>query len=170
MAIFGNNSVGATDWSGNIVNGKCVAKFTLAEAGLVSKLTAYIQNWDVSCHIRAAIYYDSAGVPEALKGTGTDTTFAPAGYAWVDLPFPSNVSLSAGDYWLGVQGDANAGGFTIKDVASGGSSDYVADTFSDGLVDPWGGTHNAGVHLCSIYATYTTASFTGLTVTRLLQG
>jgi hypothetical protein len=172
MATFGNtNQEIFNQWYG-WGDGKWAGKYVLASAGDVSKLTLYLRNTLVgngALHVKAIIFSDSGGVPDTLLGTGTEVDIAAnAAEAWVDCPFASPVSLQAGTYWLGLLTSPNGNGFDCAAADTGGNSNWIVDTYADGAATPWGAPTN-NTNKLSVYATYT-VPFTGLTVTKLLNG
>jgi len=96
MATFGKENIGGTTRT-NIATDVTVCKYTLGEGGVVSNISIYI-NCTVAGLVKACIYSDVAGVPTVLTGV-SDAVNVGVAAAWVD--FPCNISLSAGDWWLG---------------------------------------------------------------------
>ena len=144
MSTFGNTNIGGS-WLNDSGNIKAVDKFTLSEAGDVSKLTIYVRghNTGEDQVRRGVIYSDTAGSPNALKGTTAEITVTSAQAAgWVDLSFSPSVSLTPGDYWLGyIVGANSAGSDTAYDASSEGV--YNNDTYADGASDPFGSDYSA---------------------------
>jgi hypothetical protein len=176
MATFGNTYTEATRndgqnywWFGGL--------FTLSEAGNISKISAYLNNQytaHAACYMKAAIYLPFPADPAVNIGdlvAGTPTTAIADNIAnqWVDFTFSSPVSLEAGDYWLLTLGDANAAGVSMYETADAGQTSMAHDEASYTLTSPLGAIVGRSTHT-SIYATYTVPSFTGLTVTKLLNG
>lgn len=161
MAVFGNQNIESTLGTPG-ANTKNASKFTLSEAGTVSKLTMYCANTGASKsagNAKGIIYSDAAGAPNALKGTSNEVAFAYAQAAgWVDFTFATPVLLAPGNYWLGIITDATAPGCGVYRGSTGGYREWNADTYSDGPADPWGTHANAGTFPYSIYATYTSAA------------
>ena len=136
---------------------KYLGSITMSETGDASKLTLYCSNnWTGhhSCYVKGVIYANNASEPGALLATGTAVLLADnAALAHVDLPFSSDVTLTAGKYWIGIIGDADADGMRIM-VNVSGDSCYNVDTYSNGPADPAGAmSHDNNV--IAIYATYT---------------
>ena len=142
-------------------NYKMLEPFTMPEAGLVSKLTARMANTytnHAACNVKALLYSDDGGDPDALLATGSVVHFDDnAALAWVDLPFAAAVELEAGTYWYGFIGDATATGLLIRCLSSGGSGGYNVDTYADGPADPAGALTPDSV-VNSLYATYSVPS------------
>lgn len=175
MATFGKTTQSSgSSYAWN--DAKVCGKYTLSESGSVSKLTVDISNTETShsaCHLRAVIYDDSGGDPNALKGTGDAIAIADnIAKQWVDLTFASPVVLDAGTYWIGFIGSGSAGdtaiGISFWFTSAGTSvEDWNDDTYADGASDPWGAAHNkTAARDFDVYGTYTTGAFAGLIVTR----
>jgi hypothetical protein len=162
MSTFGQTT-GTTYFAGDTHDAVLLGKYTLAEDGDVSKLTAYIGNQGAghgACYVMAVIYNDdgSAGAPSTLVGTGSATLIADnAAAANVDLAFASAVSLTAGDWWLGWISDTNCDGLqTYVSAATGGAWYFTGDTYVDGPANPCSSPPYAtGAHKLVVFATYT---------------
>ena len=137
---------------------KRVSKYTLSEAGDVSKLTLYLAGAGVAGTqvVRGVIYADATGEPGALlattseiSGTGSDPG------AWRDLPFASPVRLAAGNYWLGFISGPTTSVLKFYFDEYVGAYRTNTDTYADGPTDPFGGGTTAYLRNISIYATYT---------------
>lgn len=151
MATFGTTSIGSNT-TGHGTDDSVVNKFTLSEDGDVSKLTAYTKGTLATENSKGVIYSDNAGEPEDLLGTSNSTSVSTTA-AWRDYTFASVVSLTAGDYWLGVVSD---GPITSYNETTGGSRRISNDSSYTSPVDPWNvGSDSAGSHDTSVYATYT---------------
>jgi len=156
MGTFGNTTA-ETGSNAGLDNFKVAGKFTLSEAGAVSKLTARYSNGASACAIKGFICANNAGSPGALLGTTNEVAVAANATAdFRDLAFASAINLTAADYWLGIIGNDNATGFDLKFAASGGNMAYKSDTYSDGASDPFGTPLGTDVAKFAIYATYTT--------------
>jgi hypothetical protein len=82
----------------------------------------------------------------------------------VDCTFSSPVSLTSGDYWLFVFGDASAAGLWFYANASGGTSGWNSDTYEGVTTPPEGDPSDPMGSLTSesvIYAVYATYTATG---------
>lgn len=116
MATFGYTEIGETEnyvpSSSNIMT----CRFTLAEAGIVSKITAYICSYEAGKVAKALIYDDDGGIPKNLVAVSDEVT-NPAGFGWVD--FPINVELSAGVYHLAIFKGSSWCGYRYDDGESG---------------------------------------------------
>ena len=175
MATFGNTSASTSLSDGIYANSKLSTKAVLTETGLVSKLSFYC--WNSSANvigIRSGIYTNHASNYPLNLVSGTNATAnmaANQSLGWMDITFGTPVSLDAGTYWLALQADANGDNAIVYYLSQAASGAWIADTYSDGIASTWGGTTTNSVY-AQIYATYTVpvAGFTGLTVTRLLQG
>lgn len=162
MATFGNTSTsGATN--GGAINDQAVgSKYTLSEAGEISKLTVYIGNQGAghgACNIRCGIYDDngSGGKPSTLLGSTSAAAISDnQALGWVDCMFSSPLALDAGNYYLVVQGDTNADGTQLYADLSSGVLYYLEDSYSNGLVNPAPSSVTLGTGNVCIYATYET--------------
>ena len=176
MSTFGRTDVaGCTGGDSGDQNYTVVSKYVLSEAGSVSKLSVYITNLaggHAACYMKGVIYSDSGGNPLTLKGTTDALAVADSkALGWVDLTFASPVALNAGTYWIGGFGDANSSGIDYyADYAAGDSCRFGIDLYTTGPVATFNQYNVNYEHDLAVYATYTAAVFTGLTVTKLLQG
>lgn len=155
MATFGKITDGASTQS-YTSNRKLVSLFTLSEDAILTSLTARLRtnNTTQTRSWRGVIYSDSAGAPDALLYVTDDGTFLSTSVAAYTRNFAGE-SLPAGNYWVGVQHDANATTSVLlyrdNTAASGVSNN---DTFSDGAATPFGATaSNSGPF--DVYVTYT---------------
>jgi hypothetical protein len=172
MATFGNTNTYALFGYHFGIDEKSASKFTLSESALVSKISAYMRNTAGTATHKACIYTDVGGTPTNLVGGATaevSVTVA-SGTSWQEFAYASAFTLSAGDYWLCITGgNATTASTEISFADASGNWSWNADTYADGPSEAWG-THNANTRMWSIYATYTVPDFTGLTVTKLLNG
>ena len=175
---FGNTNVEVESVDYDNADMKHVMRAQLTEAGSVTKLSAYLGNTQTghqACYVKGLIYNDKAGpLPDALLGTSAATALADNKAAgWTDLTFSTPVALAAGYYWIGIIFDELSAGVTWPRKLGGATFPryFNADDYTDGPTNPFGSGSNTNVDW-SIYATYsaTSTGFTGLTVTRLLQG
>jgi hypothetical protein len=174
MAIFGNDSiVGSTN---TILEAdiKWGSKFALSEAGTVSKVTGYFATDQYAAvKVKACIYHDTAGLATAaLEDVSVEVSPSVSqAAAWVDFTFSSGVELTAGDYWLVYIVDNEGANFLPYYIADGVHNSN-ADEYDNGPSDPFGAVDANGTAKICIYATYTAGGpgFTGLTVTRVLNG
>lgn len=154
MATFGKTDIGLSET--NLDQGyKVATRFQLTEGGDVSKITFYTkQYYATTTKIKCGIYDDSAGAPNALKGTSAEVTL-PTSWAWVDFTFSPAISLTAGYYWLAIiVGEAGAASAGVKYNADTAQTGLNADAYADGFADPFG-TPTYYDFIISIYATYT---------------
>jgi glucose/arabinose dehydrogenase len=161
-STLGNTTVGAlsdTGWNGL----KWGNKYTLAAQGTFSKVSAYLgDNPAVTGaeSFRAAIYADASGSPGALKAQSSAVAVTDGQAAgWVDFPISPGVTLSAGTYWIVLQGGTTDHGALRYGTSNNtaGAEAWNSDAFSDGLTDPFG-TSASGAWVWSLYATFTTSS------------
>lgn len=151
---------GERSYYGNYVT---LSKFTLTEAGSVTKLTIRLKS-SSGTHNAKGVIYDDNGVG-AIASTNLGVTAA-ASYgttiSWVDLTFSTPIELEPGDYWIGFVMQSDSDTFGYEDEAGLTDRDNAN---SGGYANPstfnYGGTYTPQ-QIC-IYATYTPS---GGTVTR----
>jgi hypothetical protein len=122
--------------------------------------------------MRLVCYADSAGAPGALKiqsnerrmNHSSDAAGYPLTRQWITFTLPGTVSLTAGDYWLGVIAGESSGQVEIG-YDNDGSRKTKNDTYSDGASDPFGTPAVSDGVGYAVYATYTP---TAVTVTKTL--
>ena len=144
----------------------------MPEAGIVSSITMslryYDEIWPVT--MRALVYTDSGGNPNALVATSESQTFNTptilwGTYSWITFPI-TPVLLSAGDYHIGGIADTEAGPLTGKTVlnigreTSGGDTERRNDSVSSPS-DPFGSVTSATADTLAVYASYTATERTG---------
>lgn len=161
MATFGNTVTGVL-WSSNWANYKGGSRYTLAEAGSVSKLTVRIGNDDTghaACNITGLVYSDTDGEPDELLGATNATTVAnDLTERWLDCTFASPVVLDPGSYWLCIIGDGTAAGGFYWMLGTNGPGGYNVDTYGGPPAtptDPFGTRTAELTRSYCIYATYT---------------
>ena len=163
MATFGNTSIGSTPVSiHSSTNNKTVSKFTLSEAGTVTKLSIYLDGNGTGSGpqvIKGVIYDDdgASAVPGTLMGTSEEVSIADAAAAaWVDFTFASPVALTSGNWYLGLIAGSNIRGAQMYQESTSPTDNIwkVSDTYTDGASDPFGAATTQTDKL-SVYATYT---------------
>jgi hypothetical protein len=161
---FGQQQVGTlVDWGGpNWLD--VSGPYAVASAVSVTKLSAYVAGGGTVSHLRGVIYTDSAGKPGAFAAvTPVLTINANQAAGWVDLTFPSAVSLPAGSYWLGYWYADYQSRHAYLNVS--GSERYAPATYNatgnPPASFPTGGTSTSSY---SLYATYTTSTTTAAPV------
>jgi hypothetical protein len=174
MATFGYSTVGSAEqnWSGTIG----FSKYTLGEAGTVTSMSIYVANSTTNTHeVRGVIYDDdyAGGAPATfLRATVSDDNAVNSAGRWLTLDLTAPLALTAGDYWLGILTDDTTAEASMFAASSGGSGGYQ-DGINFGSPGNIAGIQGANAVRYSVYATYTPsapAGFTGLTVTKLLNG
>jgi len=127
-----------------------VVKFSLPEAGLITKITAYVSGaWGNPATIHAGIYDDSNGNPNNLKGT-TSNTIVSTTAGWYDFIFSTPVSLPVGTYHIGLYSPDND---FVWYYSAGSTAQYHYNVWSD-FPNQWSGGSNNNWSM-SIFATYT---------------
>lgn len=152
--FIGYQSIGGSS-SGINKDNKQGSKFTSNIAGTVQNITVYLGlggGAKSPFTFRCGVYTDSAGTPNTLEGTQSDEGTVPSADAWVTVAWSSgNPTFSATtvywlvcivatktDFWVGT-------GTTNQEVT-------VADTYADGMADPFGGTPAYADEEVSVYA------------------
>ena len=164
MATFGSTATTGGAFSTVTNNVKQGTEQTLAEDGTVSKLTAYLTGLGGGAGTQVAkgvIYNDDAAgaEPGTLMGTSNEVTTAQNdAAAWVDFTFASAVSLTAGNWIIGLIYGATSNVIQVYRVTGSGASYSDVDTYVGGAADPWSADPTLTVRVYSIYATYTVAS------------
>ena len=133
------------------------SKFTLSEDGDVTKVTAFFDydsgnSSNAGDNVKAVIYADSSGSPGALMAASAGVAIG-AGDQTVD--FTVSVSLTAGDYWLGVVSDSFNSRINSNLGAGGSYARKESFTYAS-PPDPFGTPDATGATAFGIYATYTT--------------
>lgn len=153
MATFGNSAAPTADypmsadrWVGS--------KFTLTEAADVTKVTGRFGSGSgTGDNMKAVIYADAAGSPGARMGVSAAAAGAAAN---TDVDFTLVVSLTAGDYWLGIVDDGGSAA-RLGNIAGSGSGRKEGLTYAS-PADPMGALDDAAVAFTfCVYATYTAA-------------
>jgi len=120
----------------------------------------YLQPGSVSGSqlFRGVIYADAGGAPGALLGLSSELTFVnPGGAGWYDLPFSSPVALQPGSYWIGIVSGGSSYVAAFRYASVSGSRVYNADSYADGVSDPFGAGSTDSEQM-SLYASYATSS------------
>ena len=156
---FGRTSVGTLVDTGGANFLDSSGPYSVSSSVSLTKLTTYVAGSASSSRVRGVVYADDGtGKPGAFVAVTSETTIA-AGRApgWLDLPFPSPVSLPAASYWLGYWYADSNGRYSYASVA--GSERYVRATYSASANPPASyGSASASSSSYSLYATYTTGS------------
>lgn len=158
MATFGKITIGANADTApsNFMVG---SKFTVNEAGTISKFTAYLGGYGASAPCIATIYSDVGGNPTTLLAQSAPFT-VPTAPNWYD--FVANYTFPLGTYWLV--------------LFFGGSITFYNDTVGTGLMmSSWESTYptpeptlqsaTVADGVLSINATYTPITPPSLAVT-----
>ena len=152
---FGVTSIGTLTDTGGGGYLDLSGPFAIGQAVTVGKLTAYLAGGSSVSKLRGVIYADNGGAPGALIGTSNELSIAAGAAAgWVDLTFPSSLSLPAGSYWLGYwYADANSRHYYVDAAAS---ERYAPAAYSSTNPAPSNfGTASTSTSSYSIYASYT---------------
>ena len=160
MATFGYTSIGSSNASVGLY-GPYFCKFTLAEDGTISSITAYLRLTSTAKY-KFAIYDSSKNLLAVTEeGTASDNTAR-----WYTLSLATPLSLSAGDYYLAAHTSwYNASGVIAYDAGfTGKDTGYDTTLYSSGFPDPAAFNSSSTVRQYSIYATYTTSTAPIITI------
>ena len=137
--IFGrNDSSGTTSvtfYGGN----KNVNKFNLASADDIYNLGFYTKLKAETAKVKGVIYSDNVGQPDALLGVTDELLGIEIG--WNALSFASAVSLTAGNYWLGLLTYYHI--YCNGTFTGSGVQKYNTNNYDDGPSDPFGTPTNS---------------------------
>jgi hypothetical protein len=168
---FGRTAIGGS-WTGGLnANDRFVQKFSLSDNAQVSKLTYYVKGDGTASQVaKAIIYADSSGSPTALMGQGSEVTVRGGQAAgWVSFPFANTISLTPGNYWIGLIRGDTASTIDVATDKSGGTEAFAPDTYSDGAMNPFGTVKGTSTYSLSGYATYTVGSSTSTSPTKIVS-
>lgn len=162
MATFGNTGIGSLnaaftfDW-------KQAQQFTPASGnGALDDVKIYCSAAAI-IPVKAVIYSDNAGAPDALLWTSTEQNINALG--WYTFTGGALAITNGTPYWLGeIHGTAN---ITYYYENLGGDRAYNADAYADGPADPFGAI-TGSTRDVSIYADYTPTG--GIATGRMLKG
>lgn len=158
MATFGYQTKGSEQAS--ISGSMRGSKFTLTEAGTVTKITVYLNRVGTDSLKVRIVIYDASYVK---KGESDERVFTIALDDWYD--FSASISLVAGDYWLVAWSDIGVQSF--YDVIGTQIYGIDAETYN-AAPNPWVPTLYD--RTMSIYATYTPAVARRKLCSKLLIG
>lgn len=105
--------------------------------------------------VQGVVYADADGTPGALVGTTVAVTITPkSAQTWYQLPFPQQLQLQPGDYWIGLLtgGTSAVAGSTFSTVPQ--SAPANNNVFSAGPSNPFGPITRVGDTLLSQYLFY----------------
>ena len=136
MATFGYTTLGSGSYEeADYMFG---SKYALSETGVVSKLTVGIGDGLRSSDVKCAIYDSSFN----LLATTQEVNVPIQAKDWVDFPFASPPTLSAGNYWLVVisksiinkwndAGDPNQGFYESQSYATAFPASFAPDVYEN---------------------------------------
>jgi PKD repeat protein len=166
---FGDSTVyTAVDSAG--VNLKEAATYN-AVAGKVTKLSGYLSGLGAGSgtqKIRGVLYADSGGAPSSLLGVSNEVTItAGRAWGWVDLTFPTPVTVSAGHIWMGFIASSVSDLIQMRYLSQAGAVRWNSDAggYADGPSNPFGTGTSSNKHY-SLYATYTSSAALRLSTPR----
>lgn len=138
---IGNQASGTSSVQFPPANNKAVCRFqnTTGYAISVSKFVGEWAGSYASAKIKAVIYSDLSGVPDALLGASAERVGIVGGFN--TLTFSSPVTVPAGAFvWIGVISDTQ---MMCSTCLSSGAIKYNADTYSDGPASTFGAASTA---------------------------
>lgn len=99
--------------------------FQTTESGPVNKVRLYLKKVSTPANLTVRIVNDADGLPgtNTLVSATLSAALVGANYAWIELPFPSNPTLTVGTaYWLVLDGAANAAKYYVWGANTGYSN------------------------------------------------
>jgi hypothetical protein len=160
---------------------KSVTKYPSSQAGTLEKVTFYLSGLGAtsgSQPVKAVVYADASGSPGALLGESTEVTVtAGQPFGWVGFAFPAQVSVPAGDVWIGFIGGsttnltqvaydtvAGAARYNNASANTAGATGSIVG-YAAGASDPFGPPAGARDYQYSMYAAYADPGTTGFGAT-----
>lgn len=136
---------------------KRVNEYALPTAGTVVWMYTYLGPTGTpgAEQVQGVVYDDVGGMPGALVGTTVAVTITPkSAQTWYQLPFPQQLQLQPGNYWIGLLtgGTSAVAGSTFSAVPQ--SAPANANVFSAGPSNPFGPITRVGDTLLSQYLFY----------------
>jgi len=171
---FGDENVYSTQNSG-WGQMLCVVRFQAPLTGTIDSVSVYFSNGAAATTAIGCVYADSTGLPGALVcKSASETNIATSFSAqWVTLTLGAGNSITNGTYYhIGFAAKSTADNLVIYQsaVAAPLRSLQNAGPAYPAIVDPFGAASSSGTtQKMSMYATGT-AAWSGLIVTRKLQG
>jgi hypothetical protein len=171
---FGDENVYSTQNSG-WGQMLCVVRFQAPLSGTVDSVSVYLSNGAAATTVIGCVYNESGGIPGTLLcRSATETNIATSFSAqWVTLTLGAGNSITNGTYYhIGFAAKSTADNLVIYQsaVAAPLRSLQNAGAAYPAIVDPFGAASSSGTtQKMSMYATGT-AAWSGLIVTRKLQG
>ena len=135
---------------GAVANKQVATQVTVAQAGIIDSITAYVDGPTGAKKVRYAIYTDSAGEPDTLIAETAFVTRSGAA-AWLTIDLPPT-SITSGTYWLAL-------GFNVTTLdyyydATGGQTRHSDNNaIQNGYTATWGVSTTTNTRRVSIYAT-----------------
>jgi hypothetical protein len=148
MGEFGYHTIGTSSLDFGSAGFGC--KFSLTEAGTLSKISFYGKAASGTVNVKAALFAISAGEPGA-KLIESSVTAVSTTLQWWDCEIVGDSQHVAGDYFLALLTSAD---LTVYFLATTGTNIYAQDSSTyPNFTSPFGGTFSWDAEL-SIYATY----------------
>lgn len=174
MAIIGSETPGGTSQvqQPDVLHTLCT--ITVVETVSVTTADIYLRAGnDGDAFAMVGIYDDdNGGNPGTRMGTSGERTLRNFSAAWTSFTFTPAVELTAGTYWLALAtGGQSWTIYTYYDAAASWSTVFKSNDYDvAGMPDPFGAMSPDTMVIPSHVHTYDAPGFTGLTVTRVLNG
>jgi hypothetical protein len=138
-------------------NIKRVNEYTLPAAGTVVWMESYLGPTGMpgAEQVQGVVYDDAGGTPGALVGGTVPVTITPkSAQTWYQLPFPQQLQLQPGNYWIGLLtgGNSAVAGATFSPVPQ--STPANGNDFATGPSNPFGPLARVGDTQLSQYLFY----------------
>jgi hypothetical protein len=153
--VWGNTDVGAGRHYA-APNYRLASRFTLEHDLTLVRMSAFVlgRGTTGSQAVRAVIYSDSGGNPATIVTRSVEVNVPfDAAAGWIDFTLPQPVTISPGDYWLGLHSGPSTGDALILYAFTGsaGAQRTKSDLYSDGTATSFG-SGNVQDRSMSIYA------------------
>jgi hypothetical protein len=152
---FGNTHFEMWSYTTLSANYKVGSRFQLTENGKVTMMSANIRASSGTARVKACIYDDNSGAPNALKGVSIVMSVSTA-RQWWNFSFSSPISLTAGYYWLCLLSDIDVYFYIDSGVTKQMAYTWT-DNFNTGPTATFGTTAYDNIAL-NIFATYSTGT------------
>jgi len=153
QTTVGYTTIGGSTTVGLVADYSTASQATLANSLTVNRICWYLSGGSSAQVCKAAIYGDAAGTPGSLIVSSGEVTIASGQAAgWVNFTITAT-NLAAGTYWIALQRGAVSAQITAY-YDAGGTSRYVADTYSDGPANPFGAGSGSVASTYSAYADF----------------
>jgi fibronectin-binding autotransporter adhesin len=153
---FGNTTTGSNGPDSGNSGQISASSFNSNSGGQISNIYVYfpVVAAGPNNHVKVAVYNDSAGTPGSLVSSATAPSTVATAATWTAVSLGGTYTLTANTtYWIGFNVDSNSTTYGN----SGGTSKYVAMTYSSNFPANFSATGSGGVAY-SVYAPYSTVT------------